>query len=160
MGREVRKVPADWQHPKDKHTGSYKPLYEGKKFAERLREWNEENAKWSNGEFPTYASEENKKLTYSEWAGDQPKSCDYMPEWPDSECTHYMMYEDTSEGTPISPAFATPEELARWLTDTGASAFGGITASYESWLRVANGGFALSAVYTPKTGLVNGVDAL
>ena len=28
MGREVRKVPADWEHPKNKD-GSYKPLLEG-----------------------------------------------------------------------------------------------------------------------------------
>jgi len=46
-----------------------------------------------------------------------------------------MMYETCTEGTPISPAFATPEELARWLADNEASAFGGMTASYEGWLR-------------------------
>ena len=160
MGREVRKVPADWQHPKDEHTGRYKPMFDGRGFAERLREWNEENAKWSSGEFPDYASEESKKLTYSEWNGDQPKTCEYMPDWPESERTHYMMYEDTSEGTPISPAFETPEELARWLTDTGASAFGNSTADYESWLCVAKGEWAPSAVYMPETGLVSGVQAL
>ena len=71
-----------------------------------------------------------------------------------------MMYEDTSEGTPISPIFATPEELARWLTDTKASAFGGQAATYEGWLRVAQGGWAPSAVFTPETGLMSGVDAL
>ncbi len=53
MGREVRKVPADWQHPKDEHTGRYKPMFDGRGFAERLREWNEENAKWSSGELST-----------------------------------------------------------------------------------------------------------
>ena len=83
-----------------------------------------------------------------------------MPRWTDAERTHLMMYEDTSEGTPISPAFETPEELARWLVDNKASAFGGDTASYEGWLRVAQGGFACSAVYSPATGLVSGVDAL
>lgn len=70
-----------------------------------------------------------------------------------------MMYEDVSEGTPISPAFATPEELARWLTDNNASAYADQTASYEGWLRVANGGLAISMVYSPQTGIVNGVDA-
>ena len=59
-----------------------------------------------------------------------------------------MMYEITSEGTPISPAFATPEELARWLSDNEAIAFAGMTATYEQWLRVANGGYAGSAVMT------------
>jgi hypothetical protein len=75
-----------------------------------------------------------------------PDKRDYMPDWPEEQRTHYMMYEDTSEGTPISPAFATPEELAQWLVDNGASAFAGETASYDAWLRIARGGFAPSAV--------------
>ncbi|MNR40154.1 hypothetical protein D3C85_1584160 [compost metagenome] len=70
-----------------------------------------------------------------------------------------MMYETTSEGSPISPAFETPEQLARWLADNGASAFGGSTASYASWLRVANGGYAPSAVLS-SAGLQSGVEAL
>ena len=82
-----------------------------------------------------------------------------MPDWPAEQCTHLMMYEDTSEGTPISPAFATPEELARWLTDNGASAFGSSTGSYEGWLRVAKGGWAPSMVATSE-GITSGVDAL
>jgi len=70
-----------------------------------------------------------------------------------------MMYETTSEGTPISPAFATPEELAQWLADNGASSFGSSTASYESWLRVAKGGWAPSAIMD-QNGLRSGVEAL
>lgn len=159
MGREVRRVPADWQHPKDEMTGRYKPLFDCG-YQRALDEWNEENAKWSRGEFPDYADDEDKKMSYSEWSGDQPKSCDYMPDWPDEQRTHQMMYETTSEGTPISPAFETPEELARWLADTGASALGRSTASYEGWLRVAQGRYALSAVSVNGGLLVNGVDAL
>ena len=159
MGREVRRVPADWKHPIDPDTGRYKPLFDGAYFADRLREWNEENSKWSRGEFPEYASAESRKMTYSEWAGDQPKSCNYMPAWPDEQRTHLMMYEDTSEGTPISPAFATPEDLAHWLADNGASALGSSTATYEQWLRVARGGWAPSLV-ADANGVVNGVAAL
>lgn len=158
MGREVRRVPADWGHPIDPETGRYKPLLDGSGYADRLREWNEENAKWSRGEFPDYADEASRKMSYSEWNGDQPKSCDYMPAWPDAMRTHLMMYEDTSEGTPISPAFETPEELARWLVDNKASAFGRDTGSYEGWLRVARGGFAPSMVVANGV-IASGVDA-
>ena len=158
MGREVRHVPADWQHPIDPDTGRYKPLFDGAGFADALREWNEENAKWSRGEFPDYASEESRGMTYSEWAGDQPKTCDYMPAWPDEQRTHLMMYETTSEGTPISPAFETPEELAQWLVDNKASTFGYSTGTYEGWLRVARGGWAPSMVATA-SGVTSGVDA-
>lgn len=157
MGREVRRVPADWQHPLDETTGRFKPLL-GCDFEESLREWNDENEKWSRGEFPEHAGEESLRMSYSEWNGDQPKRCDYMPTWPAEQRTHLMMYEDTSEGTPISPAFATPEELARWLVDNNASAFGSSTGTYEGWLRVARGGWALSMVATAD-GITSGVDA-
>lgn len=135
MGREVRMVPPDWQHPMS--GCGFKPLYNGADFSRRLSEWEDGAEKWGRGEFPDYASEESRKLTYEEWEGEKPDQGDYMPNLPAEQRTHYMMYETTTEGTPISPAFATPEELARWLADTGASAFGGITASYEGWLRVA-----------------------
>jgi hypothetical protein len=46
----------------------------------------------------------------------------------------YQMWETTSDGSPISPVFATPQELARWLADSGASVFGKHTATYEEWL--------------------------
>ena len=147
MGREVRRVPANWQHPKDELTGRYKPLYPGSRY--------EANAQ----DFMEKANAEGLQAAI-DWCGLSPDVNDYMPNWPESERTHYMMYEDTSEGTPISPAFATPEELARWLADTGASAFGSSTATYEGWLRVAKGGYAPSAVIIGGGPLVSGVDAL
>jgi hypothetical protein len=70
----------------------------------------------------------------------------YMPDLSIDERTHYMMYNTTSQGTPISPAFATPEELARWLTDTNASIHAGDGADYETWLRIAKGGYAPSVI--------------
>lgn len=161
MGREVRMVPADWQHPSKIMHGSlrYIALFDGQDFASRQSDWDSEAAKWAAGEFPSYADEESKKLPYSEWAGERPDPADYMPAWPNAERTHYMMYEDTSEGTPISPAFATPEELAHWLADTGASSFGSSGASYEAWLRVCKGGWAPSMI-ADASGLRSGVEAL
>lgn len=159
MGREVRKVPADWQHPKDEMTGRYVPMFDSS-YEEAAFEWDEGRAAWERGEFPEYASEESRTLPYDQWNGKRPYSGNYMPRWTPEQATHLMMYETTSEGTPISPAFATPEELARWLADNKASAFGRDTASYESWLRVAGGGFAPSAIYTPEGGLQSGVEAL
>jgi hypothetical protein len=98
-------------------------------------------------------------MMYEQWAGQRPHRDDYMPNGPAEERTHLMMYEDTSEGTPISPAFKTPEELARWLADNGASAFGRDTASYASWLRVARGGFAPSMVMVDGV-MQNGVSVI
>lgn len=138
MGREVRMVPPDWQHPKDERTGQYKPMHNGDDYQGRADSW--------IAHFHEHGLQEA-----IDYEGNPPDKNDFMPNWPAEQRTHYMMYENTSEGTPISPAFATPEELARWLTDAGASAFGDNKGTYEGWLRVANGGYAPSAV------VVNGV---
>jgi len=158
MGREVRMVPKNWEHPK-KDNGEYIPLFEGP-FELDANEWDKECIEWNSGNYPDYASEENKKLSYSEWNGERPEKCDYMTSFKDEEKTHLMMYETTTEGTPISPAFKTPEELARWLADNNASAFGSSTATYEQWLSTCKSGFAPSAVYTTENGLQSGVEAL
>jgi hypothetical protein len=166
MGREVRRVPADWEHQKEwkitlkGYEEEYKPLSPGEDYQVRVDEWDEECSKWKLGEFPDYAGENDRKMAYEQWAGQRPHKDDYMPNWPLEQRTHFMMYEDTSEGTPISPAFETPEELATWLFENNASAFGNMTASYEGWLRVAQGGFACSAVFSENTGIVSGVDGL
>jgi hypothetical protein len=48
--------------------------------------------------------------------------------------------------SPISSVMATPEDLARWLADNEASAFGDMTATYEQWLSTIKRGFACSMV--------------
>lgn len=161
MGREVRMVPPDWDHPTDRG-GSLRPLHY-RSLAEDLAEWEENKAQWEKGLRRDYGDKEWEPLdgsegTFEGWYGKRPNQYDYMPDWPAEQRTHYQMYEDTSDGTPISPIFATPEELARWLVDNNASAFGDMTASYESWLRICKGGYAPGMVYSPQTGLVNGVD--
>lgn len=151
MGREVRRVPAGWQHPKRVVQGfngpveCYKPLFPGERYQPAVDSWDEECAKWKAGWRPDYGPD-TRAMTFEEWEGERPDRDDYMPSWPAEERTHLMMYEDTSEGTPISPAFATPEELARWLADNGASWFGDSTGTYEGWLRIARGGWAPSMV--------------
>ena len=166
MGREVRRVPKDWEHPKHEHgihAGKPIPLHDGG-YAACAADWERECAKWCGGWRPDYGGDEaralpNTALAYALWDGDRPTPGSYMPDWTESERTHLQMYEDTSEGTPISPVMETPEALARWLADNGASSFGHGTATYEQWLRVCRGGFAPSMVMDSK-GLRSGVEAL
>jgi len=163
MGRQVRMVPADWQHPKNAD-GKYIPLH-GRNCAAEQKEWDKGLALWIQGLRDDYKGgtkpHDGRPDVYgwAEWRGPRPREEEYMPDWPREQRTHYMMYEDTSEGTPISPAFATPEELARWLADTGAGAFANMTASYEAWLRVARGGYAPSMIMD-SDGIQSGVEGL
>ena len=57
----------------------------------------------------------------------------------------YQIWETVSEGSPISPVFATADELACWMTGKKWGADEG--SSYETWLRFINGpGWAPSMV--------------
>jgi len=188
MGREVRMVPADWRHPKDKD-GNYIPMFDTdyedavrQWEAEDLPEWLEGARLWAAGFVKTssdgivpiakvavdaktarsYASVPEPP-TYEWWAGDvpsKPRPEHYMPSWSEAERTHFMMYEDTSEGTPISPAFATPEELARWLADNGASAFAGETATFDQWLAMIHRGSSIASAMIIDGRWISGVAAV
>ncbi len=160
MGREVRMVSSTWVHPRYTNDtapsvdliGEYIPLLDGWD-ADVASDWDEGFRKWGAGLVASDSDHEKwapkgaeHAGRYTEWAGPRPSPDDYMPEWRDEDCTHLMMYETTSEGTPISPAFATAEELARWLADTGASSFGDNTASYKQWLAMIGYGWSVSLV--------------
>lgn len=167
------------------HNGGYEYAIEDWEKHE-LPEWEEGKRLWDEGFVNTYMNGFDRKNVpiqeyleyrakeerywnpvpenpdYIWWAGEAPERPnleDYMPNWPDEECTHFMMYEDTSEGTPISPAFETPEELARWLADTGASAFADYTATYEQWLATIKRGWAVSAIMD-SNGMHSGVEGM
>jgi hypothetical protein len=165
MSREIRMVPEYWEHPKyeyGNHSGQYKPLNDG--FDERLTEWEIGKEKWSQGLRDDckggwkLIEEKYKNMSFEEWSGDTPDPDDYMPEWEESEKTHYMMYETCSEGTPISPSFETREKLAHWLADNNASAFGRQTATYEQWLSTIEQEWVPTAVV--ENGIVkSGVEA-
>ena len=176
MSREVRRVPPDWQHPTEFNKYSYvvqfKPLFEGP-WEARAARWDEDSEHWLKGEerdSKTYFDEVSKWVpadpqdlidypTWLEYNRERPVPEEYMPSWTSEEATHYMMYESTSEGTPISPAFASPEELAHWLADTGASTFADLTATYEQWLVICKGASAPSMIFSPETGVISGVEA-
>lgn len=155
-------VPADWQHPKDAQ-GHYIPLLDG--FSKNLADWEEENAKWTKGFRRDYGTngwrrkeKEYRATPFEEWSGQKPEANDYMPDWPKEKQTHLCMYEDCSEGTPISPVFATPEECAHWLADNSASAFGAMTATYEQWLATCKAGYAIGCAFGGGKGLRSGVE--
>lgn len=152
MSRVVRKVPADWQHPKDAR-GHYLPLYDGASLVERFAAWVVGKAMWERGLAEDWGKPGQWKARdpawgkhWEDWSGAAPKPAHFTPTWPAEVCTHLMMYEDVSEGTPISPAFATAEELATWLATNKASASGMFAASYDAWLATITRGWAPSMV--------------
>lgn len=157
MGREVRLVAEGWEHPQMSERDGFQPQSPGSYYQSALDDYKSELAEWKAN---PQAGE-----TFETWTGYSEGGPDkkwYMPNWSEEEKTHMQMYEDTSEGTPISPVFRRDQadEMAQWLFDSGASTFAGMTTSKEAWLKmIEGGGFAVSMVMTGGK-MMSGVDAL
>jgi hypothetical protein len=106
MGREIRRVPPTWEHPKN-YQGHYQPLYD--------RPWRDAMQEW----FSDYG-DEWQTWTDKEDIEGPPDPEYYRPVWSE-EPTAYQMYETVSEGTPVSPVFLTVDKLRTWLLEQGYS---------------------------------------
>ena len=72
----------------------------------------------------------------------------------------YVMFETVTEGSPISPVFATAEELARYMAGTrwGSDIEG---TSFETWMKfITDVGWAPSGMTLPGRGMVDGVTGI
>ncbi len=98
-----------------------------------------------DGEGHTWSSEEAKQRAEA-WERENPPKGD-----------GYQLWETVTEGSPISPVFATPEALAAWLVDHPRGVDAGTT--YAQWLAFIRGpGWAPSFIGTD-AGLLTGVQA-
>lgn len=106
MGRELRMVPADWEHPR-KTDNNYQPAH-AKEYEIASAEWRTEFAKWDR---------EEKEMDY--WEYDPPPDRDHYVDYAGKPCTWFQVYETVSEGTPVTPPFETKEELIEYLVAHG-----------------------------------------
>lgn len=165
MGRELRRVPADWQHPRTPE-GSYQPPLHDEDIETAGARWWDGKLAWERRDLQWFENHDGvvpnpkdfDKHTWLGWEGEPPDPTYYRPAWDEESRTHFQMYENTSEGTPISPVMPDIESLAHWLADNGASAFGSMTATYEQWLTMCQRGWAPSVILSAR-GLESGVEA-
>ncbi len=116
MGRELRRVPIDWEHPKDAQ-GHYDPHY-NQTYIEAVAEWEAERTAFLNDP----EEQARADMPFEEWYGSHPKQEYYRPEWPVGTATAYQVYETVSEGTPVSPVCKSESDLRKWLIAQGHSA--------------------------------------
>lgn len=166
MACEVRRVPVNWEHPKNEKD-HYVPLL-GASFKQCVTQWDEEAAQWEKGFRRSFASDNWEPKTadmtgsFADWDGERPEEKDYMPDWSDAERTRWQMYESVTNGTPISPVMESPEALARWLADNNASAGPHATATYNQWLAMIHAGSSVGSFAENRTTgeIINGVEAV
>lgn len=111
MSRDVRKVPPNWQHPKNPR-GDFIPLHD-QSFETAADEWKRGYAAWANDR-----PEACKDMEFWEYHGSPPERDAYRT-YRDEEATWFQVYETVSEGTPVTPPFATKDELAKYLAEHG-----------------------------------------
>lgn len=134
MGRELRRVPADWVHPRD-WQGHLKPLFD-KDFATEARDWLDQAIAWDNGthaDLQGHPERKEQSPFFQQWDGGCPEPDAYRPAWPEESRTHFQVYETVTEGTPISPVFATTEEVVDWLIEQGYSDLAARGFVAEGW---------------------------
>ena len=134
MSREIRRVPPHWEHPRQEckhmpwaggcdeakahHGRCYRPLLNND-YQSAAREWLDAAIAWDNGTDPSAAEYKATHPFYWQWNGNPPEPEDYRPFWTPEEATHYQVYETVSEGTPVTPHFATLGEIANYLVEYG-----------------------------------------
>ena len=136
MGREIRRVPPNWKHPREDVLGYSKA---GWGFTEKYipmrnasvedawEEWREYWQEWLDGGhdevIKKYGASDYPKnepyRSFCEWHGLPPDPKSYRPSWTEHEATWYQVYETVSEGTPVSPPFATQAALVDYLVENG-----------------------------------------
>lgn len=128
MGKEIRRVPPNWEHPKypadhekvqegRRTTDDYMPMFDTP-FKEAAKEWIEGLNEWDKGERQRVKEQYGNDYEYWEWSGEPPDRDYYRPEFTE-EPTWFQVYQTVSEGTPVTPPFATEEELIDYLVENG-----------------------------------------
>ena len=144
MGREIRRVPLDWEHPRDDE-GNYISMYD-QDYESAMDEWLADLQSWSDGTHEALIDKPNlkDKIDFCGRNGSPPDKEYYRPKF-ESDPIGYQVYQNISKGTPISPVFETLEDMKGWLIGEGYSEF----ASQ----RFIEDGWAPSMAFTPSKGL-------
>lgn len=124
MGRRIRRVPPNWKHPEqpmgprdyqysiNSRGMIFKSLYDG--YEKDAEEWRKGFLDWESGKRPDDCEEKY----YWEFAGRCPEKDDYV-DYEGVEPTWYQIYENVSEGSPVTPPFGTQAELISYLVNYG-----------------------------------------
>lgn len=111
MGYEIRKVPPNWEHPigQDRYDlGGPQRMYD-QNYTVAVDEW-----------LAGLDAVRNDFEKLSEFFEDnQLPNKEYYRPWKDEEATWFQVWENVSEGTPITPPFETKEELIDYLVNHG-----------------------------------------
>lgn len=123
----------NWEHPKEEKfdiftrqtTSHYQPMYDEdaetawSEWLTEFEEFKKEELAEVAQKYPDEYSVDTPYRAFCEYNGRPPNPKYYRPKWAEDEPMGYAVYETVSEGTPVTPAFATKEELIDYLAASG-----------------------------------------
>jgi len=168
MSREIRRVPPNWKHPcytEDNApynslrsvVGEYMSMVD-EDYKSAAIKWIDNFSSWQRGDHPDQKKEWVNYQYYWEYEG-PPDEEIHRPVF-EAEPTWYQMYETVSEGTPVTPPFATKAELITWLIEKGESHNTQYEHRFtrEQATAFVDQKWAPSFVFTSERGLESGVE--
>jgi len=127
MGRVIRKVPKGWEHPKNAE-GFYKRIHDQSlksSIIEWIKEFNENE--FDSGKDTAY---ENATEFLEGYPFPNPEH--YLPDF-ESDPVCFQIYENVTEGTPVSPVFNNEDDMLSWLIEEGYSKEAASTFIKNGW---------------------------
>ena len=141
MGREIRRVPPNWEHPRRECEHSpwaggcdeakshgdmcFQPQFD-ERIDDALATWLADldrvrAGKWQKIERECYPAERGRPcVRLAAWLNEHsPPDPAYYRAYSNADATWWQVYETVSEGTPASPPFATQAELIDYLATNG-----------------------------------------
>lgn len=170
MGREIRRVPVGWEHPTTIRTffrrsgwfeeESFVPMFDDD-YTTVVSEWDQGKSQWEAGTHPDQEKSSAQGQSWEEWWGRRPDPDEYMPAF-DEPCDGWCVYENVSEGTPVTPVFASAEELIDYLVANGdfwdqkRRAEGTSRMNCDPWPREQAESFVKRSGWMPSLMIING----
>lgn len=151
MGREIRKVPPGWEHPR-KEDGNYQEMYD-QDYETIAKEYETEFLSWCKGLHETQIKEQTlEPYGYKYfWDYSSPPNEEYYRPKFTEEATHIQIYQNVGEGSPVSPVFADKPEMIEWLVENGYSREAAEGFAKSEW--------AMSGMYSEESGYVKDIEA-
>jgi hypothetical protein len=148
MGFEIRRVPPNWEHPKEQYFDLKSQVMKERYVPLVDRDIQEVLNEWLNEEFEEKITE-NSLCSIS--GTNLPDRRFYRERWTE-EPIWYQVYENTSEGTPVTPPFASEDEVVYYLVN-----YGTFSNPYKKWNKEVAEQFVKKTKYLLSGIAINGV---
>lgn len=126
MGREIRRVPANWEHPRKAYGQEHDYEQLSDDYIGYLKYWEEDVNQFIK--HMTEVIKTGKTVIYNKEYTDPQKVYDYLNDEEQAlnpsnisgympSGSWYQLYQNVGEGSPLSPPFKTKDQLVKWLSN-------------------------------------------